>query len=43
MVMESELKFYKYVSAVALKTNQILGIIKRTFTNLIKEILPVVY
>ena len=43
MVMDSELKFHKHVSAVALKTNQIRGIIKRTFTNLIKDILPVEY
>ena len=43
MVMDSELKFLKLVSAAALKTNQLLGIIKRTFTNLPKDILPVMY
>ena len=43
MVMDSELKFHKHVSAAARKTNQELGIIKRTETNLIKDILPEMY
>ena len=41
--MDDELKFHKHVSAAVLKANQTLGIVKRTFSTLDEELLPIVY
>ncbi len=41
--IDEELKFHKHVSAAISKANQIVGIVKRTFDTLDKELLSVVY
>ena len=41
--IDEELKFHKHISAAVSKANQILGIVKRTFDTLDKELLPLVY
>ncbi len=43
VLIDEELKLHKHVSAAVTKANQILGIIKRTFDTLDKELLPIVY
>ncbi len=43
VLIDDELKFRKHVSAAVLKANQTLGIVKRTFDTLNKELLPIVY
>ncbi len=43
VLIDDELKFHKHVSAAISKANQTLGILKRTFDTLNKELLPVVY
>ncbi len=43
VLINEELKFPKYVSAARSKANQILGIVKRTFDTLDKELLPIIY
>ncbi len=43
VLIDEELKFHKHVSAAEPKANQTLGIIKRTFDTLDKELLPIVY
>ncbi len=43
VLIDDELKFHKHVSEAILKANQTLGIVKRTFDTLDKEILPIVY
>ncbi len=41
VLIDDELKFYKHVSASVSKANQTLGIVKRTFDTLDKELLPI--
>ncbi len=41
--IDEELKFHKHVSAAISKANQTVGIVKRTFDTLDKELLSVVY
>ena len=41
--MDSELKFHEQTSAAIKKANSILGLIKKTFTNLDEKILPLLY
>ncbi len=43
VLIDDELKFHKHVSAAVSKANQTLGIMKRTFDTLYKELLPTVY
>ena len=43
VTIDNELKFHEHVSLAVSKANQILGIVKRTFTTLDKDILPLVY
>ncbi len=43
VLIDDELKFHKHVSAAVSKSNQTLGIVKRTFDTLDKELLPIVY
>ncbi len=40
ILIDDELKFHKHVSAAISKANQTLGIVKRTFDTLDKELLP---
>ncbi len=41
VLIDEKLKFHQYVSAAVLMDNQILGIIKRMFDALDKELLPI--
>ncbi len=43
VLIDDQLKFHKHVSAAVSKANQTLGIVKRTFNTLDKELLPIVY
>ena len=43
VTIDNELKFHDHVQLSVTKANQILGIVKRTFSCLDKEILPIVY
>ncbi len=43
VLIDDELKFHKHVSAAVSKANQTLGIVKRTFDALNKELVPIVY
>ncbi len=43
ILIDEELKFHKHVSATVTKANQSLGIIKRNFDTLDKELLPTVH
>ncbi len=43
VLIDDELKFHKHVSAAISKANHTLGIVKRTFDTLDKELLPIVY
>ena len=43
VIIDNELKFHKHVSAAVLKANQTLGIVKKTFSTLDKELLPIVF
>ncbi len=43
VMLDDELKFHKHVSATISKANQTLGIVKRTFDKLNKELLSIVY
>ena len=43
VMMDSKLKFHTYTSAVASKANQVLGLIRKSFTNLNGHILPLLY
>ncbi len=42
-LIDDKLKFLKHVSTAVSKANQTLGIVKRTFDTLDKELLPIVY
>ncbi len=42
VLIDEEQTFYKHVSATVSKANQILGIVKRIFDTLDKELLPIV-
>ena len=41
--MDSNLKFHTHTTAVANKDNQVLGLIRKSFTNLNGHILPLLY
>ena len=43
VIVDAELKFHKHVSQIVSKANQILGVVKRTFSTLDKDIFPLVY
>ncbi len=43
VLIDEEQTFYKHVSATVSKANQILGIVKRIFDTLDKELLPIVW
>ncbi len=43
VLIDDELKFHKYSSAAISKANQNMGIVKRTFDTLDKELLCIVY
>ncbi len=43
LLIDEELKFHKHISATVSKSNQIQGIVKRTFDKLDKQPLPIVY
>ena len=43
VIMDSNLKFHIHTSAVASKANQVLGLIRKSFTNLNGYILPLLY
>ena len=42
-IMDSNLKFHTHTSVVASKDNQVLGLIRKSFTNLNRHILPLLY
>ncbi len=43
ILIDDEMKFHKHVSAAISKANQNMGIVKRTFETLDKELQPIVY
>ena len=43
VIMDPNLKFHTHTSAVASKANQMLGLIKKSFTNLNGYTLPLLY
>ena len=43
VIMDCNLKFHTHISAVASKANQVLGLIKKSFTNLNGYTLPLLY
>ena len=43
VIVDEELNFHKHVSSAASKANQILGMIKRTFSQITAEMLPILF